>query len=213
LRNAPGQQRQLPTPLGLPVLHASITVETSQFEVESDRRTALSQGPSGIRASNRRRCLVWRVLRHSAPCVRLTPDRCSARRTGCALSGRQPSARSTSIGALLHSLPPGGLAEVEHKLPIWEKALGLEHPDVAASLSNLAMLYCDQGQFAKAESLFKKALMISEHVFGPEHPDLAWSLNSSRISINSKGNMLRKNLFSNGRWRFGRKLLARSILT
>jgi Tetratricopeptide repeat len=84
---------------------------------------------------------------------------------------------------------------------------------VAASLSNLAMLYCDQGQFAKAESLFKKALMISEHVFGPEHPDLAWSLNTSRISINSKGNMLRKNLFSNGRWRFGKKLLARSILT
>ncbi len=36
-------------------------------------------------------------------------------------------------------------------LAISEKALGLEHPDVAVSLNNLASVYQHQGRFAEAE--------------------------------------------------------------
>jgi tetratricopeptide (TPR) repeat protein len=52
------------------------------------------------------------------------------------------------------------------------------HPDVAQSLNNLALLYQDQGAYAKAEPLYVRALDIWEKVLGPMHPDLATVLNN-----------------------------------
>ena len=43
-------------------------------------------------------------------------------------------------------------------------------------LNNLANLYRDQGRYAKAEPLFKRALAIFEKALGPEHPNVAQSL-------------------------------------
>jgi tetratricopeptide (TPR) repeat protein len=51
-------------------------------------------------------------------------------------------------------------------LAIHEKALGPDHPNVAA-------LYDSLGEDAKAEPLYKRALAIVEKAFGPEHPDVA----------------------------------------
>ena len=62
---------------------------------------------------------------------------------------------------------------LERALAIREKALGPEHPDVANSLNNLAGLYYNQGQYAKAEPLIERALAIREKALGPEHPDVA----------------------------------------
>ena len=45
-------------------------------------------------------------------------------------------------------------------LAIYEKALGREHPNVAASLNNLAALYDTQGKYAEAEPLYQRALAI-----------------------------------------------------
>ena len=60
----------------------------------------------------------------------------------------------------------GKYAEAEplyqRSLAIWEKALGPEHPNVAASLNNLAFLYNNQGKYAEAEPLHKRALAIME---------------------------------------------------
>ena len=39
-------------------------------------------------------------------------------------------------------------------------ALGPDHPDVAASLNNLAELYRAQGKYADAEPLYQRALVI-----------------------------------------------------
>ena len=61
-------------------------------------------------------------------------------------------------------------------LAIREKVLGPEHPDVAASLSGLALLYQAQGNYAEAEPLYRRSLTIYEKVLGPEHPDVATSL-------------------------------------
>ena len=58
------------------------------------------------------------------------------------------------------------------------KALGPDHPDVAANLNNLAALYYAQGDYAQAEPLFKRALAIRERALGPDHPDVATSLNN-----------------------------------
>ena len=59
---------------------------------------------------------------------------------------------------------------VEKALAMQEKALGLEHPDVAASLLWLGSLYYSLEDYNKAEPLFKKALAIYEKTLGTEHP-------------------------------------------
>jgi CHAT domain-containing protein/Tfp pilus assembly protein PilF len=59
-----------------------------------------------------------------------------------------------------------------------EKAFGPQHPDVAASLHNLAILYKEQGKYREAEPLYQRALRIKERILGPEHPSVADSLNS-----------------------------------
>ncbi len=66
----------------------------------------------------------------------------------------------------------------QRSVAILEKALGPEHPDVAASLNNLAGLYKVQGHYAEAEPLYKRSLAINEKALGPEHPDVAASLNN-----------------------------------
>jgi tetratricopeptide (TPR) repeat protein len=59
----------------------------------------------------------------------------------------------------------------QRSLAIREKTLEPEHPDVAASLGNLASLYRSQGKYAEAEPLYQRSLAISEKTLGPEHPD------------------------------------------
>ncbi|MGH8604385.1 MAG: tetratricopeptide repeat-containing protein [Gammaproteobacteria bacterium] len=61
-------------------------------------------------------------------------------------------------------------------LQVAEKALGPDHPTVAASLNNLAALYDAQGQYAQAEPFYKRSLAIAEKALGPDHPDVATSL-------------------------------------
>ena len=47
---------------------------------------------------------------------------------------------------------------------------------MAVGLNNLALLYNSQGQYAKAEPLYKRALAIWEKALGPEHPAVAFTL-------------------------------------
>ena len=63
-------------------------------------------------------------------------------------------------------------------LTIEEKILGAEHPKVAISLDNLALLYKKMGAYIKAESLYQRALTIFEKDLGPEHLDVATNLNN-----------------------------------
>jgi len=58
-------------------------------------------------------------------------------------------------------------------LAIREKALGPDHPDVAASLNNLALVFSRQGRAQEAEGLLLRALAIQEKAFGPDHPNVA----------------------------------------
>jgi tetratricopeptide (TPR) repeat protein len=63
-------------------------------------------------------------------------------------------------------------------LEIYEKINGLDHPDTATGLNNLALLYEAMGDYAKAEPLYRRALTINEKALGPDHPDTATSLNN-----------------------------------
>jgi tetratricopeptide (TPR) repeat protein len=62
---------------------------------------------------------------------------------------------------------------LRRSLMINEKALGPDHPDVAASLNNLALLYYAQGKYGEAEPLYKRSLVMFEKALGPDHPHVA----------------------------------------
>ncbi|MFP4221520.1 MAG: CHAT domain-containing protein, partial [Phormidium sp.] len=65
---------------------------------------------------------------------------------------------------------------------------GETHPDVAASLNNLAGLYHDQGNYNAAEPLYRRSLEIRETALGESHPDVAQSLNNLAGLYHDQGN-------------------------
>ena len=54
-------------------------------------------------------------------------------------------------------------------LKIKEQQLGKDHPSIASSLVNLALLYQSQGKYNQAEALYERALEIIEASLGKEH--------------------------------------------
>ena len=65
----------------------------------------------------------------------------------------------------------------QHALMIREQLLGPDHPDVATSLNDLAVLCISLRKFDQVEPLCLRALAIQERALGPEHPDVAVTLN------------------------------------
>ena len=58
-------------------------------------------------------------------------------------------------------------------LKVAEETFGSEHPNMALSLSNLAIFYHEQGKYVEADLLYKRALAISEKALGKDHPEVA----------------------------------------
>lgn len=54
-------------------------------------------------------------------------------------------------------------------------------------INTLAGLYVDQGQYAQAEPLFRRALAINEKSLGPDHPAVAKSVNSLAVLYTNQG--------------------------
>ncbi|MEH2375302.1 tetratricopeptide repeat protein [Nostoc sp.] len=71
-------------------------------------------------------------------------------------------------------------AEPWYKLckEVAENRLGLEHPNVAATLNNLAGLYKSTGRYSEAEPLYLQALELTKRLQGDNHLDVATSLNN-----------------------------------
>jgi len=66
----------------------------------------------------------------------------------------------------------------QEALKVAEKTFGADHPNLATSLNNLALMYQAQGQYAAAEPLYQRALAIREKALRKDHPDVAISLNN-----------------------------------
>lgn len=66
----------------------------------------------------------------------------------------------------------------EKALAVRRKVLGPQHPDVAMSLANLALMYSEMGQLAKAERLFLDALAILKEARAPRSPRYVMPLNN-----------------------------------
>ena len=67
-------------------------------------------------------------------------------------------------------------------LAINETKLGVDHPNVAACLNNLARILQDTRP-AEAEPLYRRALAIDEASFGPDHPRVATGLNNLALLL------------------------------
>jgi tetratricopeptide (TPR) repeat protein len=87
-----------------------------------------------------------------------------------------------------------GQGAYEQALPWYEQCvsvtrerLGEEHPSVATSLNNLAVLYYFQGRYAAAEPLYLQALKLRKRLLGEEHPHVASSLNNLALLYSSQG--------------------------
>ncbi|XXY21910.1 CHAT domain-containing tetratricopeptide repeat protein [Sorangium sp. So ce216] len=74
-------------------------------------------------------------------------------------------------------------------LELRERALGLDHPDVAESLNTLATLLDAKGDHAAAEPLYRRALAIREKALEPEHSDVAQSLDNLALLLRAKGDI------------------------
>ncbi len=80
-------------------------------------------------------------------------------------------------------------------LAIRKQVLGTEHPDIAQSLNNLAVLLKAKGDYDSAEQLFKRALAIRERL-GNEDSLTLQSMNNLAVLFQDKGNYcLAKKLF------------------
>ena len=66
-------------------------------------------------------------------------------------------------------------------LKVAEETFGSEHPNMALSLSNLAILYHEQGKYVEADLLYKRALAISEKALGKDHPEVATVLENMAV--------------------------------
>ncbi|WP_031291855.1 tetratricopeptide repeat protein, partial [Leptolyngbya sp. Heron Island J] len=75
----------------------------------------------------------------------------------------------------------------ERRVEIVEAQLGPQHPEVAASLNNLAELYRLQGRYEEAEPLYQRSLGILEAQLGPQHPEVATNLNNLGLLYELQG--------------------------
>ena len=67
-------------------------------------------------------------------------------------------------------------AVAQKALKVAEQNVGPDHPHVATSLNNLALLYQTRGDYASSVPLYKRSLAILEKALGPGHPNVATSL-------------------------------------
>jgi tetratricopeptide (TPR) repeat protein len=67
------------------------------------------------------------------------------------------------------------------------KLKGNEHPDVAASLNNLAVLLKTRGKLDEAETLQREALAMQRKLYGSNHPEIAISLSNLAGILEKEG--------------------------
>jgi serine/threonine-protein kinase len=65
--------------------------------------------------------------------------------------------------------------------------LGPEHPKVAESLNDLAIVHEDRGEYERAEALYRQALAMRRKLLGAEDPAVAQSLNDLACVLLARG--------------------------
>jgi tetratricopeptide (TPR) repeat protein len=89
---------------------------------------------------------------------------------------------------------------LERALAIKERHYGLDHPEVAMTLTNLGNAYGALGDTKKKRELLERALAIEERHYGLDHPDVAITLTNLGNAYGKLGDTKKK-----------RKLLERAL--
>ena len=63
-------------------------------------------------------------------------------------------------------------------LKLLEQTIGPDHPTLATTLNNLAVVYEAQDKYGEAAPLYQRALALIERTLGPDHPNLAATLDN-----------------------------------
>ena len=77
----------------------------------------------------------------------------------------------------------------ERALAILLQTLGPQHPDVAASYNNVALVLSGQGDLKQAKEYHERALTIRLQTLGPQHPDVAASYNNVALVLRGQGDL------------------------
>jgi tetratricopeptide (TPR) repeat protein/predicted Ser/Thr protein kinase len=75
----------------------------------------------------------------------------------------------------------------EESLPLFEEALGRDHPEVATALNNLGDLLYSMREYDRSLEFHERALEIYELALGPDHPDVSLSLNNLAAACYAMG--------------------------
>ena len=75
----------------------------------------------------------------------------------------------------------------QQALEMTKRLFSADHPNMASSLNNLAVLYYRQRRYQEAEPLLQQALEMRKRLFSADHPDVANSLNNLAGLYSSQG--------------------------
>lgn len=98
-------------------------------------------------------------------------------------------AAALRLDALVSPSDPKWKPQVEEYLKRAEAEFGSEAPETLFCLTILADVISDQGDFAGAEPLYRRALETRERILGPEHPDTLSSVNNLAILLHDQGDL------------------------
>ena len=152
------------------VLRTRIPEEHRREWVERSLRLVDAHAP--LEAGDVRTWPVWHLLRPHAERIIEEADDAGI---------LDPTDRLMSLLALLlfhKALYAQAEPLMRRSLQIGEDALGLEEPEVATRLSDLAQLLKETNRLSEAELLIRRALQIDEASFGTQHPNVAIDLNN-----------------------------------
>src|SRR3954471_19247787 len=75
----------------------------------------------------------------------------------------------------------------EQALELARQAFGPRHPNMLASMNNLASVLDSQGRYGEAEPLYRETLQLRREVLGPRHPDTLTSMNNLAGVLDHQG--------------------------
>jgi tetratricopeptide (TPR) repeat protein len=78
---------------------------------------------------------------------------------------------------------------IQRALAVEEKAYAADHPTLAISYSNLALVERDLGNLAEARRLLQRAIAIDEKAYAADHPTLAVSYSNLALVERDLGNL------------------------
>jgi serine/threonine protein kinase/tetratricopeptide (TPR) repeat protein len=164
---------------------AQVARERDRAEAEAKKAQAINQflldtlGSADPYAGQRRDVTVVEVLSRAAAKIDSS-------------FGEQPEIQAAvqdTIGGTYRRLARYQEAETLFRsaLDLRKQVFGEQHPQVASSLNNLALLMFDIGDYESAESLQRECLEMRRRLLGNEHPDVAGSLGNLGAALWYKG--------------------------